>query len=68
MSKGYKFRMPGGEIQMGLKVYIILIARERSGMLMGNLTAQKLRRSKQRIGFFPEMETPEKCPKFSKNC
>ena len=29
MSKGYKFRMPGGEIQMELKVYIILIARER---------------------------------------
>ena len=30
--------------------------------------SQKLRRSKQRMGFFPEMETPEKCPKFSKNC
>ena len=29
---------------------------------------KKLRRSKQRMGFFPEMETPEKCPKFSKNC
>ena len=53
---------------MKSQVYIIQCVRERSGQLMGALTAQKLRRSKQRIGIFTEPQVPEKCLKFSRNC
>ena len=45
-----------------------LIQERSQSYFWGDLAAQKLRRSKQRIGFSTEIQISEKCPKFSKIC